>query len=160
MLLRFFLNNEIICSLQQLRYGSPCLDLTFFMYLNVNPNDRSKLWMKLLEDYHQKLLLYTSDILSITPTDPLFDDYNYEKFLEHCKRFFLYGALISTSFTPWLLTTKEETEKISKLFQSNMFDEKYRAFALVVGGEVANKRTVEDMKHASEMGYLDICYDI
>lgn len=79
--------------------------------------------------------------------------------MEHCQRFFLYGALISASFTPWLLTSKSETDKVVDLFQSNMFDEEYRKFALVVGGEGANKRIIGNMIHASEMGYMKMLYD-
>lgn len=78
--------------------------------------------------------------------------------MHHIEKYFLYGALVSVSFTPWLLTTKKETDKVAGLFEKNMFDEEYRKFALVVGGDVANERIVENMKHASEMGYLKILY--
>lgn len=84
---------------------------------------------------------------------------SYERFNTHCQRFFLYGALISASFTPWLLTSKLETDKVAHLFQTNMFDDKYREFALVVGGEAANKRVLGDMMHASERGYMKMLYD-
>lgn len=128
------------------------------MYLNIDPVLRPKIWNKLLEDYHQKLISYTADILNVSPTDSVFDPYNYSSFLTHCQRFFLFGTLISVSYTPWLLTTKEETDKVGKLFEANMFDEKYRAFAFIVGGEKADKRMVEDMLHASQMGYLDMLH--
>lgn len=143
---------------QQVRYGSPCLDLGFFMYLNIDPVVRPKIWNQLLKTYHEKLISYTAEILNRNPIDVLFDPYNYNNFLAHCQKQFLYGTIISVSFTPWLLTTKEETEKVSKLFQADMFDENYRVFALVVGGEKADQRMVEDMRHASLMGYLDILH--
>lgn len=84
---------------------------------------------------------------------------SYEKFIQHCERFFLYGALISASFTPWLLTSKEETNQVSHLFEKNMFDKEYRTFALVVGGDAANERIVGNMIHASKMGYMKMLYD-
>lgn len=84
---------------------------------------------------------------------------SYENFIQHCERFFLYGALVSASFTPWLLTTRLETDKISHLFQQNMFDEEYRKFALVVGGKAANDRIIGNMIHASEKGYMKVLYD-
>lgn len=40
-----------------------------------------------------------------------------------------------------------------------MFDEEYRKFALVVGGEPANKRVIGNMIHASEQGYMKILYE-
>lgn len=126
------------------------------MYLNIDPAIRPLIWNTLLEDYHRKLISYTADILNVSRTDSLFDPYNYNVFMQHCKKFFLYGTLITVSFTPWLLTTKEETDKVSKLFEANMFDEKYRAFAFVIGGETANKRIVEHAYHASQMGYFDV----
>lgn len=67
--------------------------------------------------------------------------------------------MISASFTPWLLTSNEETEKVAHLFQRNMFDEEYKEFALVVGGEKANERIASNMLHASEMGYMKMLYD-
>lgn len=85
---------------------------------------------------------------------------SYEKFIEHCKRFFLYGALISASFTPWLLTSKEETSKVARLFQEDMFDPEYKKFALIVGGAEANERILGNMIHASEKGYLKILYEL
>lgn len=53
---------------QQIRYGSPCLDLSFFMYLNITAELREALWDKILRDYHQQLLKHTAAILDI-PTD-------------------------------------------------------------------------------------------
>uniref|UniRef100_A0A336MQW0 CSON002738 protein n=1 Tax=Culicoides sonorensis TaxID=179676 RepID=A0A336MQW0_CULSO len=133
---------------QQVRYGSPCLDLAFFMYLNIQPNDRTQIWSKLLEMYHEKLLSNTSKILNVSPFDSIFDPFRFDKFMNHCQRFYLYGAIIS------------ETEKIAQLFHENMFDEKYRKFALMVGGELANETIVETMKHASKMGYLNFLYEM
>lgn len=84
---------------------------------------------------------------------------SYDKFLQHCRQYFLYGALISASFTPWLLTNKSETEKVVRLFQTDMFDQEYRKFALVVGGDAANGRVLSNMIHASKQGYMELLYD-
>ncbi len=40
-----------------------------------------------------------------------------------------------------------------------MFDEEYRKFALIVGGEAANERIMGNMKHASERGYMKMLYE-
>lgn len=166
---------------QQIRYGSPCLDLAFFMYLNISAELRKSLWDQILQQYHRELIKHTADLLHISSQDTMLACYryniqkirllclqpnanfifsnSYEKFIEHCKRFFLYGALISASFTPWLLTNKSETDKIVHLFQKNMCDQEYRKCALVIGGEAANKRIIGNMIHASEKGYMKILYD-
>ncbi|XP_063709353.1 uncharacterized protein LOC134837891 [Culicoides brevitarsis] len=144
---------------QQVRFASPCLDLAFFMYVNIDPAERNKLWEKLLLKYHEKLLTYITEILKIEKDDFRLKPLNLENFLEHCKKKFLYGLLITVSFTPWLIAPQAETQKVGKLFQANMFDVKYREFALHVGGEKANRRMVEDVQHASRMGYFDICYE-
>lgn len=67
--------------------------------------------------------------------------------------------MVSASFTPWLLTSKEETSKVARLFQEDMFDQEYRKFALVVGGAEADERVLENLIHASKMGYLKILYE-
>ncbi|KAG4066466.1 hypothetical protein HA402_007102 [Bradysia odoriphaga] len=144
---------------QQLRYGSPCLDLSFFMYLNISADSRDSLWDEMLQKYHQQLVKHVAGILHISTNDPSLTCYSYDKFLQHCREYFLYGALISASFTPWLLTNKSETEKVVHLFQTDMFDQEYRRFALAVGGEAANRRILDNMIHASRQGYMEMLYN-
>ncbi len=62
---------------QQMRFGSPCLDLSFFMYLNISAELRESLWDNLLQKYHYQLLKNTADLLHVPADDELLACYKY-----------------------------------------------------------------------------------
>ncbi|XP_054088533.1 uncharacterized protein LOC105208560 isoform X2 [Zeugodacus cucurbitae] len=40
---------------QEMRYGSPCLDLSFFMYMNTTEETRDAIWLEMLQTYHANM---------------------------------------------------------------------------------------------------------
>lgn len=75
------INNKVVnmkmIDFQQVRYGSPCLDLSFFMYLNISCELRHSVWDQCLQNYHQQLVKHTADILNISPCDTVLSCYRY-----------------------------------------------------------------------------------
>lgn len=78
------INNRVanmkMIDFQQVRYGSPCLDLSFFMYLNISCELRPHLWDRILQKYHQQFIKHTAEILNIEPNDSIFLCYRYGTF--------------------------------------------------------------------------------
>lgn len=74
-------NNEIgamkMIDFQQIRYGSPCLDLSFFMYLNISAELRERLWDEMLRSYHRQLVQTIAEILNISLNDSRLTHYRY-----------------------------------------------------------------------------------
>lgn len=64
-----------IIDFQQIRYGSPCLDLSFFMYLNISADLRDTLWDEIIKKYHQQLVEHVAEILHISTNDPKLTSY-------------------------------------------------------------------------------------
>lgn len=60
---------------QQIRYGSPCLDLSFFMYLNISAELRESLWDEILRRYHQQLVKHIARILGVSIDDNILSRY-------------------------------------------------------------------------------------
>lgn len=60
---------------QQMRYGSPCLDLSFLMYLNISADLRDHLWDKIIQTYHQQLVKHIAGLLNISTNDPTLNRY-------------------------------------------------------------------------------------
>lgn len=84
LLFRKINNNRVVnmkmIDFQQVRYGSPCLDLSFFMYLNISCDLRPDLWDRLLQTYHQQFIRYTAEILNIEPNGSVLSYYRYGTF--------------------------------------------------------------------------------
>lgn len=72
--------NMKMIDFQQVRYGSPCLDLSFFMYLNISCELRTHLWDRMLQKYHQQFINYTAEILNTETNDSIFLSYRYGTF--------------------------------------------------------------------------------
>lgn len=72
-------NNSVVdmkmIDFQQIRYGSPCLDLSFFMYLNISGDLRDSIWDKMICNYHQQLVKNVAAILNIPMNDSSLDCY-------------------------------------------------------------------------------------
>lgn len=51
-----FSEYALIYNIQETRYGSPAIDLSFFMYMNMDPVNHAPLWDKLLKYYHESLM--------------------------------------------------------------------------------------------------------
>lgn len=67
--------NMKMIDFQQVRYGSPCLDLSFCMYLNISDDLRQSLWDEILQKYHQQFIKHAAEILNIPPHDTVFKCY-------------------------------------------------------------------------------------
>lgn len=66
---------------QQIRYGSPCLDLSFFMYLNISAELRETFWNEILQQYHRKLVTNIATLLDIATNDDRLTCYRYIDYL-------------------------------------------------------------------------------
>lgn len=91
--------NMKMIDFQEVRYGSPAIDLAFFFFMNIQPTLlKSGLLMTLLKNYHLCLIEAMCELLQCTKDDPKLDPYKWEPFYDHFKLFAFYGVMVSIHF--------------------------------------------------------------
>ncbi|XP_035894959.1 uncharacterized protein LOC118504524 [Anopheles stephensi] len=146
----------LMIDFQENRYGSPALDLSFFMYMNMTPELRERFWDELLHRYHRQLIRTLCEILRCTETDPRLEAYSEPNFRKHFSRFALYGAMVALNFIPAMMSSEEECAELNSYFEQDVHCEGFRRCTLTVGGNEVNRRITAVMRHASQMGYMDV----
>lgn len=85
---------------QELRYGSPAIDLSFFMYMNMHPKLlKEDFFEELLSKYHSHLINALCELLECKRDDIRLKEYDYDNFSNHFKQFAFYGAMVSIMFS-------------------------------------------------------------
>lgn len=139
---------------QQVRYASPALDLSFFMFMNMTTSLRNKIWDKLLQFYHKTLISSLKSYLNCADDDLRLKPFEFEKFLDHFSQFAFYGAMVSAHFLPVMMSDAELCGKISDEFNNDVFSDLLRNLIYNAGGDEARNRIMEIVQHASAKGYL------
>ncbi|KAG5673216.1 hypothetical protein PVAND_003280 [Polypedilum vanderplanki] len=141
---------------QETRYGTPVIDLAFFMYMNMPANIRNQCWEKLLDLYHETFMNCLIDILKCDNNDPRLEPFKREKFLEHFAKHAFYGCMVIWHFIPWIDIPDDECAKIAHLFETDMKSDELRQLLQVSGGSKVDDRLLSVLQHAYEKGYLKI----
>ncbi|XP_055377551.1 uncharacterized protein LOC129609577 [Condylostylus longicornis] len=139
---------------QELRYGTPAIDLAFHMYMNMEPSIRNEFWMELLKFYHNTVINTMANILNVEIGHELLNPYRFEKFNEHFTKYAFYGALVCMHFLPWMTCSEEEVEKLSHHFATDMHGNDFRQISIDAGGEESDKLIAEIVQHAIKLGYM------
>lgn len=144
---------------QQVRYGSPAIDLSFFMFMNMEHDLKLKHWDELLVFYHEELIQTISKILGCDKSDPRLSPYSLDKFLKHFQEFAFYGAMVVIHFLPVVMASPEQLEASHDGFHDDHFTEMSKKFMLNVGGIEARKLILEIARFAFEKGYMNFLLD-
>lgn len=84
---------------QEVRYGSPAIDLAFCFFMNIKPTlMKTDLLMTLLKNYHFYLIEAMCELLKCTEDDPKLEPYKWDNFYQHFKLFAFYGVMVSIHF--------------------------------------------------------------
>ncbi|XP_036339165.1 uncharacterized protein LOC118748676 [Rhagoletis pomonella] len=142
---------------QEMRYGSPCMDLSFFMFMNTTKETRAAIWMEMLQTYHTNMYdtLKRAVVANGKVDAAQLAAYNFDEFYAHFKRYAFYGVMICLHFLPWMLSSEEECAKISHLFETNMQGEEFHRVSIEIGGDEVNMELLDVMRHACKLGYMD-----
>lgn len=108
---------------QWTKYASPSLDLSFFMYQNIDPEILPEIWERVLKNYHETLIKSLADILSCEDDDPRLKRLNFESFVHHFSNHAFYGCLISAWFLPVMLADLETCNKVEAVLNKDMFSQ-------------------------------------
>ncbi|XP_053695472.1 uncharacterized protein LOC128742996 [Sabethes cyaneus] len=144
----------VMIDFQENRFGSPAVDLSFFMYMNINDESREKLWDKILRVYYDELFTCIVEITGLPADDDRLKQYSYEKIMQHLSNYFVYGAMIAVKFLPTMMATPEELAQIVHYFHNDLYSDQFGKILMQAGGESASRRITNVMMHCSRKGYL------
>lgn len=149
----------LMIDFQENRCGSPALDLSFFMYMNMETALRERCWSSVLKCYHDELIRCILEITKLPEDDIRLEPYRYDNFLAHLSRYFVYGAMIAVKFLPPMMASEEEIVRVVHYFHNDVHAAGFRTVLLSCGGEATSRRIADVMLHASQMGYLKCLRD-
>lgn len=141
---------------QEIRYASIAIDLSIFMYMHVHKGIKLEIWDQLLVLYHETLITSITEIMKCDRSDERLLPYSFDNFIEHFEKFAFYGVAVSVLSIPWMAGSAEDTQKIADFFENDMHHPDFKELLLVCGGEEINERLTDNVKHASDKGYLKI----
>ncbi|XP_062563887.1 uncharacterized protein LOC134226856 [Armigeres subalbatus] len=144
----------LMIDFQENRFGSPALDLSFFMYMNMTEGVRNSHWDELLLNYHEELIRCITEITKIPSTDVRMNPYNFPNMMAHLSNYFIYGALIAAKFLPVMMGNPEDVAEISYYFHKDIYADGFRKALTRAGGEETDRRTASLLSHCSQRGYF------
>jgi hypothetical protein len=146
----FFLYNSgkpcdaVVFDLQNVKYASPAIDLSLFMYLNTSSELRNHRWDDLFSEYHSTLTRNLARILGCSVED-LLPDYGLDEFQKDFFEHGLYGYMICSYFMGQVMLDQED--KIEVKVMANV---SYRDLAEIFyrqGGELVSQKLADILKH-------------
>ncbi|XP_055609037.1 uncharacterized protein LOC129756255 [Uranotaenia lowii] len=144
---------------QENRYGSPALDLSFFMYMNMTTETRNQCWEDVLKAYHTELLRCLQELTNLPTDDIRLQPYSFNNLMAHLSRYFIYGAMIAIKFQPAMLASTNEISAITHYFHNDIHAPEFSELLIRAGGVTATHRIAEIMLHCSKMGYLQFLHE-
>lgn len=144
---------------QENRYGTPAIDLIFFMCMSMPTGLRERFWFPLLEQYHDSLMSTIRQILKCDANDPRLEPYSFENFKKHLQRFGLYGGMIAVHFLPWMICPEEECAQLAFHFANDMYSPEMKRWLFKAGGDAVDIRLIEVFRHLSQQGYMAIVHE-
>lgn len=139
---------------QWTKYASPVLDLSFYLYMNLDPEILETSWDRILKFYHKTLISSLANILNCDENDKSLEKFNFDAFQKHFIDHAFYGCIISAWFLPIMLCDMETLPGIIEELQKDIFSEKSKEACLPAGGLKTLLRVTGNVKHAFEKGYM------
>lgn len=140
---------------QWTKYASPVLDLSFYLYMNLDPEILESSWDRILKFYHETLISSMTKILHCSENDERLKKFNLDAFLKHFADHAFYGCIISTWFLPIMLCDIDILPGIIEELQKDLFSEKSIEVCLPAGGLKTMLRVTGNVKHSFEKGYMN-----
>lgn len=144
---------------QENRYGTPAIDLIFFMCMSMPTGLRERFWYPLLQQYHDSLLTTLRDIFKCNENDPRLEPYSYDNIMKHLNRFALYGGIVAVQFLPWMISPEEECAQLSFYFEKDFNSPEMEHWTQVAGGEAVDQRLIETLRFLSQEGCFSIVHE-
>jgi hypothetical protein len=141
----------ILFDFQTVKYASPAIDLSLFMYLNMSSELRAQHWDDLFGEYHATLTGTLAKILGCS-VEELLPDYGLEEFHKEFVSHGLYGYLICSFFLPEMLVEHKDQVCHEILFKKTANEK--AEIIIDYGGEPASQKLADILKHLASIGAI------
>jgi hypothetical protein len=136
--------DAVFCDFQQVKYASPAIDLSLFMYMNTSSELRNQHWDDLFGEYHATLTRTLARILGCS-VEELSPDYGLDEFRKDFVAHGFYGYMICSYFLGEMSVDREDQIDMNIMCRRNVRD---LAHAYVTqGGEHASQQLADILKH-------------
>jgi hypothetical protein len=136
--------DAVLFDLQQVKYASPAIDLSVFMYLNTSSELRNQHWDDLFGEYHANLTRTLACILGCS-VEELSPDYGLDEFQKDFVAHGFYGYMVCSYFLGETSVGREDQVDFSVMTRGNIRDLAH-AF-LRQGGELVSQQLADILKH-------------
>jgi hypothetical protein len=143
--------DAILFDFQMVKYASPVIDLSLFMYMNTSSELRTKHWDDLFGEYHATLTGTLAHILGCSVED-LLPDYGFEDFQKEFVEHGFYGYMICSFFLGQMMVDRKDRPDRATLFEKGL-DEMGSVY-IGYGGESASRCLADILKHLASLGAL------
>ncbi|XP_044006330.1 uncharacterized protein LOC122851272 [Aphidius gifuensis] len=153
-LFRHSKNNNIegkLIDFAMLRYASPSIDLSTFLYISVSNSDRKHRFDEIFNAYYQSMTKYFEDEKMEIP-----NYYSYDVFVDDYKRKAMFGYIIAIFFLPLL----REHVSLNDINEEDFFNpEIMAAFSEDAGGDSLSREFADMLLEIRNFGGLDHVQD-
>jgi len=143
--------DAVLFDFQKVKYASPTIDLSIFMYMNTSSELRNQHWDDLFGEYHATLTRTLAGILGCS-VEELLADYGLDKFQKDFVAHGFYGYMICSSFLGETSVAREDQIDFNVMCRRNITD---LTHALIhQGGELVSQQLADILKHLSSKGAI------
>jgi hypothetical protein len=143
--------DAVLCDLQNVKYASPAIDLSLFMYLNTSSELRNQHWDDLFGEYHATLTR-TLPRIQGSSVEKLSPDYGLDEFQKDFVAHGFHGYMICSFFLAKTMEDQKDPVDLAIVLKENI----YECGSLVAGygGESASRCLADILKHFESLGAL------
>ena len=136
--------DAVLFDFQTVKYASPAIDLSFFMYLNTSSELRNHHWDDLFGEYHATLTRTLARILGCS-VEELLPDYGLDEFRKDFVAHGFYGYMICSYFLGQMSVDREDRIDLNVMCRRNVRD--LADATLSLGGEHVSQQLADILKH-------------
>jgi hypothetical protein len=134
----------MLIDLQQVKFASPAIDLSVFMYLNTSSELRNYHWDDLFGEYHTTLIQTLAGILGCS-IEELLPDYELDAFKKDFVEHGFYGYMVCSYFMGQMMVDRDDQVDVNVMSRRDIRD---LADALLpLGGELVSEKLADILKH-------------
>jgi hypothetical protein len=136
---------------QTVKYASPAIDLSLFMYLNTSSELRNQHWDDLFGEYHATLTRTLARILGCS-AEELLPDYGLDEFRKDFVAHGFYGYMNCSCFLGQMSVDREDRIDFNVMCRRDVRDLTYAIVSL--GGEHVSQQLADILKHLASKGAI------
>ena len=136
--------DAVLCDFQNVKYASPSIDLSLFVYMNTSSELRNQHWDDLFGEYYATLSRTLACILGCS-VEELLPDYGLDEFQKDFVAHGFYGYMICSYFLGQMSMDREDQVDFNVICHRNVRD--FLPLFISQGGELVSQQLADILKH-------------